>query len=95
MGDAAAVGPMSGLVRRVVIFAAVDGLILQPHDQRSQRTVPELQIRYTTNGSATVRAGLHSDLAHLASLEAHGIVGCRPYCSNGKCPADSPCSKAC
>ncbi|KAI4193495.1 MAG: hypothetical protein LQ348_002857 [Seirophora lacunosa] len=37
MGDAAAVGPMSGLVRRVVIFAAVDGLILQPHDQRSQR----------------------------------------------------------
>lgn len=69
---------MPGLVRRVVIFAAVDGLILQPQDQRSQRAVPELQIHYTTNGSATLRSDIHTDLAHLAALEAYGIVGCRP-----------------
>ncbi|KAI4155134.1 MAG: hypothetical protein LQ341_000231 [Variospora aurantia] len=64
---------MPGLVRRVVIFAAVDGLILQPQDQRSQRAVPELQIHYTTNGSATLRSDIHTDLAHLAALEAYGI----------------------
>lgn len=78
MGELESVVQMPGLVRKLVIFAAVDGLILQSLDQSTQRSVPNLQIRYTTQGAATLRSGPHSDLANLASLEAHGIVGCRP-----------------
>ncbi|KAI4152708.1 MAG: hypothetical protein L6R39_001745 [Caloplaca ligustica] len=73
MGELESVVQMPGLVRKLVIFAAVDGLILQSLDQSTQRSVPNLQIRYTTQGAATLRSGPHSDLANLASLEAHGI----------------------
>ncbi|KAL8715527.1 MAG: hypothetical protein Q9220_000863 [cf. Caloplaca sp. 1 TL-2023] len=64
---------MPALVRKVLIFAAVDGLIVQPANQRSQRTVPSLEIRYTKHGAATLRAAPQNDLARVASLEAHGI----------------------
>ncbi|KAL8953093.1 MAG: hypothetical protein Q9222_001031 [Ikaeria aurantiellina] len=64
---------MPALVRKVLIFAAVDGLILQPANQRSQRTIPSLEIRYTKHGTAILRPAPQSDLARTASLEAHGI----------------------
>ncbi|KAL8810737.1 MAG: hypothetical protein Q9223_000077 [Gallowayella weberi] len=64
---------MSSLVRKLVIFAAVDGLILQPVNQRDQRAIPSLQIRYTTQGSATLRPAPPDGSAHSASFEAHGI----------------------
>ncbi|KAL9602390.1 MAG: hypothetical protein Q9179_002547 [Wetmoreana sp. 5 TL-2023] len=66
--------PMPGIVRKLVIFAAVDGLILQPSSYRSQRAAPSLQIRYTTQGTATLRPAPNGDVAHSASLEVHGIV---------------------
>ncbi|KAL8906297.1 MAG: hypothetical protein Q9207_002123 [Kuettlingeria erythrocarpa] len=65
---------MPSVVRKLVISAAVDGLILQPHDQRTQRAVPNLLVRYTTYGSATLGADSDCDLAHLPSLEAYGIA---------------------
>ncbi|KAL9005574.1 MAG: hypothetical protein Q9188_001666 [Gyalolechia gomerana] len=50
MEDAERSGPMPSLVRKLIIYAAVDGLILQPLDQRTQRAVPNLLIHYTTQG---------------------------------------------
>ncbi|KAL8859911.1 MAG: hypothetical protein Q9178_003744 [Gyalolechia marmorata] len=64
---------MPALIRKLVIVAAVDGLILQPHSQRDQRANPSLQIRYTTHGSATLTSAPDNDLANSATLEAHGI----------------------
>lgn len=78
MADSEPAEPMPGIVRKLVIFAAIDGLILQPSSQRHQHSLPSLQIRYTTEGATTLRPAPESDLAHSASLEAHGIVGCRP-----------------
>lgn len=70
--------PMPALIRKLGISAAVDGLILQPHSQRDQRANPALQIRYTTQGSATLISAPKNDLAKSATLEIYGLVGCRP-----------------
>ncbi|KAL8943160.1 MAG: hypothetical protein Q9211_001089 [Gyalolechia sp. 1 TL-2023] len=64
---------MPSLVRKLIIYAAVDGLILQPLDQRTQRADPNLHIRYTTQGAASLRSESRSELAGSASLEARGI----------------------
>ncbi|KAL8678913.1 MAG: hypothetical protein Q9186_004770 [Xanthomendoza sp. 1 TL-2023] len=76
MSNPESIEPMPGLVRKLVIFAAVDGLILQPANQHDQRAIPSLQIRYTTQGAATLRPAPPKGSVHLASFEAHGIVGC-------------------
>ena len=69
---------MSGPVRKLVIFAAVDGLILQPSTQRNHRPVPSLQITYNTHDITA--AGLASPTKDetSASFDAHGIVGNHP-----------------
>ncbi|KAL8759272.1 MAG: hypothetical protein Q9199_000885 [Rusavskia elegans] len=67
---------MPALIRKLGISAAVDGLILQPHSQRDQRANPALQIRYTTQGSATLISAPKNDLAKSATLEIYGLVGC-------------------
>ena len=69
---------MPTLIRKLVISAAVDGLILQPHSQRDQRANPALQIRYTRRGSANLTSAPNNDLANSATLEIYGLVGCRP-----------------
>ena len=69
---------MPGLVRKLVILAAVDGLILQPSTQRNQRAIPSLCIKYDTH--QIVGAGPASQIRDeaSASLDTHGIVGSRP-----------------
>lgn len=69
---------MPGLVRKLIILAAVDGIILQPATQRNQKAIPGLQIRYNTH--EIVAAGPASQAKDEASavFEAHGIVGSRP-----------------
>lgn len=74
------------LVRKLIIHAAADGLILQPLDQRAQRVVPNLYIRYTTQGTRILRSETSSALANTASLEAYGIVGCRPLIAKRHVP---------
>ncbi|KAL8994809.1 MAG: hypothetical protein Q9169_005316 [Polycauliona sp. 2 TL-2023] len=64
---------MPALIRKLVVSAAVDGLVLQPHNQREQRTNPGLQIRYTRQGSATLTSAPNDDLAKSATLEIYGV----------------------
>ncbi|KAL8664046.1 MAG: hypothetical protein Q9202_003338 [Teloschistes flavicans] len=61
------------VVRKLVIFAAVDGLILQP--SATQHKVPSLHICYSRHGATSLRQESGIDLAHSASLESYGIVG--------------------
>ena len=61
---------MPGLVTKLVIGAAVEGLILHPSGQRNQRS---LQIKYTTHELSALP---HSKLANsLSSAEFQGVVG--------------------
>jgi hypothetical protein len=65
---------MPGLVRKILIFAAVDGLILQPLAQRGQRPAPSTKIAYKDNhiGPALKADGDHGDEK---AFEAFGVVG--------------------
>ena len=64
-----------GLVRKVLVFAAIDGLILQPLGQRGQRLTPAAKIAYKDNNIGPVlRDGVESDEAG-KSFEAFGVVG--------------------
>ena len=64
-----------GLVRKVLVFAAIDGLVLQPLGSRGQRTIPAAKIAYKDNNIGPVLAdGVDSDEAG-KSFEAFGIVG--------------------
>ena len=64
---------MPGLVRKLTVFAAVDGLILKPVHQRAQAQ-RSLNIDYKSHvvSSTTISAGKDD-----ASFECHGIVGTR------------------
>ena len=65
---------MSGLAKKLVIFAAVDGLFLQPTGQRlsiSDQSVG-VKIEYGTN--KITKASREADEAS-SGLESHGIVG--------------------
>lgn len=69
---------MPGLVRKVIICAAVDGLILQPiSSRREQRPPSPVKIRY--GGDAVVEIVPRDSVSEVAknnsSFEAFGIVG--------------------
>lgn len=66
---------MPGLVRKLVIFAAVDGLVLQPLAQRNQqRPIAPVKIDYKSHA---VSPSLRDDgtESNKTSLEAYGIIG--------------------
>lgn len=66
---------MPGLVRKILIFAAVDGLVLQPLAQRGQRSVPATKISYKNNQITPVlNVGGDRDESG-KSFEAFGVVG--------------------
>ena len=69
---------MPGLVRKLVVFAAVDGLILQPSTQRNQKATPGLQVKYNTHEIAAASPASQARDESSASFDAHGIVGSRP-----------------
>lgn len=66
---------MPGLVRKLVIIAAVDGLVLQSLSQRNQRTPSAIKIDYKTHQIISLEEGGKDGSTPSASLEAHGIVG--------------------
>lgn len=72
---------MPGLVRKLLIFAAVDGLVLQPLAQRGQRPAPAAKIAYRDNtiGPALKDEGDDSEGSEPGkSFESFGIIGtCR------------------
>lgn len=66
---------MPSLVRKIVIFAAVDGLIIQPLAQRGQRPVPAAKIAYKDNIiSPALKVEWESERIE-DSFEAFGIIG--------------------
>ncbi|KAK8245091.1 SacI homology domain-containing protein [Phyllosticta capitalensis] len=67
---------MPGLVRKLLIFAAIDGLILQPAPPRSHppSTQQAIKIDYKGNISPLLKDRREEDTTSV-SLEAHGVVG--------------------
>jgi hypothetical protein len=66
---------MPGLARKILIFAALDGIILQPQAPRGQRPAPSVQIAYNGNSILTsLNRGEEEDRPGKA-FEAFGIVG--------------------
>ena len=63
---------MPGLVRKLLIFAAVDGLVLQPSAQKGQRQAPAITISYNGGRIGPVLGEIASPGR---SFEAFGIVG--------------------
>jgi len=65
---------MPGLVRKLSIYAAVDGLVLQPVAQRGQRPPTTITVDYKTH---SIKPILHSSEEEdkEKQLECYGIVG--------------------
>ena len=66
---------MPGLVHKLVIVAAVDGLLLQPSPLRNQRSTAAIQISYRTNTITIIGNNQIDNNKSALLLEAHGIVG--------------------
>jgi hypothetical protein len=66
---------MPGLVRKILIFAAAEGLVLQPLAQRGQRSAQPAKIAYTDNSIGPVLKD--GDIADAAgkSFETFGVIG--------------------
>lgn len=68
---------MPGLVRKLLIIAAVDGLVLQPYGTRNNGSggFSPLRIEYKTRKIQSLPLGSDSYSKSDERLEAHGIVG--------------------
>lgn len=78
---------MPGLARKIIICAAVDGLVVHPLNSRgkdgqqsAQRTTPQspVRIKYGDASISTIAKDAAPDLSTLppnSSFEAYGIVG--------------------
>lgn len=69
------ISEMPGIVHKLVVTAAVEGLVLQPSALRNQRPAPSIQISYKTNRIVVLDENQLESGRNLPSLEAHGIVG--------------------
>jgi hypothetical protein len=69
---------MPSLVRKLLIFAAVDGLVLQPSPPRNHppATQQAIKVDYKGNVGPLLKDRREEDTAPV-SVEAHGIVGMR------------------
>lgn len=66
---------MPGLVRKLIIFAALDGLILQPVSEKGQKKHPPTKIGYKTN-NISYATNDNDDAEHKKhSFESFGIIG--------------------
>jgi len=66
---------MPGLARKLLIFAAVDGLVLQPLAQRGTRPAPAAKIAYKDCSIEPVLKDGGEGEGAGKSFEAFGIVG--------------------
>ncbi|KAF2104663.1 hypothetical protein NA57DRAFT_30059 [Rhizodiscina lignyota] len=68
---------MPGLVRKILIFAAVDGLVLQPAPPRNHRPATEqaIKIAYRTDAIAPLLKDRRDEETAPPAFESHGIVG--------------------
>jgi hypothetical protein len=71
---------MHNSIRKLLIFAAVDGIVLQPAPSKNHKPATEqaIKIAYKGNGiGPLLKDKIQEETAHQA-LEAHGIVG-KPF----------------
>lgn len=85
---------MPGLARKLLIYAAVDGLIIQPLANKGQRPSHPVKVKY---GEATVSAAARDQSPNISqpnsSFEAFGVVGkCTFPTLNGTDSRPSPLS---
>lgn len=68
---------MPGIVRRMLVLAAIDGLILQPVSPRNQKPATEqaIKVSYKTNAVHSLHHDRREDARPPLSVEAHGVVG--------------------
>ena len=64
---------MPGLIRRIFVFAAVDGLLLQSPPSSEPHTA--LRIEYKSQKLTSVPSISAEDYGKKPHLESHGIVG--------------------
>lgn len=70
---------MPGIVRKLLIFAAVDGLVLQPLAQRGQRPIAASKIIYKDRSIVPHLNESDEDSTVANSFEAFGVVGGLTY----------------
>lgn len=68
---------MPGVIRKILLFAAVDGLVLQPIGQRNQRPAAPLKIDYKSHKpTPSLRDTTHDiERDKDASIEVQGVIG--------------------
>lgn len=69
---------MPAIVRKILICAAIDGLIIQPLSSKGQRPHQPVQIKY---GDATVSSVAREQVPDSkleSSFEAFGVIGMAP-----------------
>lgn len=67
---------MPGIARKVIIFAAIDGLIIQPLSAKGQRPIQPARIKYQDASiSAAARDQIPDTASPDTSFEAFGIIG--------------------
>jgi hypothetical protein len=67
---------MPGLVRRVLVFAAIDGLILQPAPPRNHLPTTQQAIKIDFKGNvAPLMKDRRDEDTTPTALETHGILG--------------------
>lgn len=62
---------------KITVFAAIDGLVLQPVRQQNQRIPPSLLIKYSTGEIVSLEPGSYFDVASSDVFEIYGVVGIR------------------
>lgn len=67
---------MPGIARKIILFAAIDGLIIQPLSSRGQKPFQPVRIKY---GDAAISTASRDDVPdtsnHESSFEAFGVIG--------------------
>jgi hypothetical protein len=66
---------MPGLVHKLVVLAAVDGIVLQPLGHRNQGLPSPILIEYKTRRLTSLKQVASVEQEGVHSFEAHGIVG--------------------
>ena len=67
---------MPGIARKIIICAAVDGLIIQPLSSKGQRPLQPVRVKYgDASISSATREQVPDTSASDSSFEAFGIIG--------------------
>jgi hypothetical protein len=79
---------MPGIVRKLLVFAAVDGLVLQPLAQKGQRPAPAAKIAYGDNNIGPAPKLTGDVESGGRSFEAFGVVGKMSPVPSSTCAQD-------